>query len=748
MPSELLDLVNDLLDDAPAGDVMSQQGDWRPHFGGVFTDVRTIVPHFTQGWPSRAKAQAFVRRYTTRQYGEHQGTAVIPCLNCPPNNQASGTAGCRCKWGIGTQYFISNDGTIARLISNTHDEARVTFHAGYVNTWSIGVETGNLGTEAAPPGNSWVRVSQTPAVEDLPGRNLWLRDLRGNPREVVACWWTTASYNGPAREPVGAGRMLFSEAQYRTWSVLGRFLAEQFAVPRNLPLLPHAKRSANVTTSAQYRRIVLADPAYDAIVASLPAGWNMTTHEFENDPNALDQAYAALASGGQNEAWNGLFDMYRGLHGHGFSGSDSGSDHDCPGPLFDWHRFARELWDWWWYPFDIEDVPFPGTGQTTAVAVRGYREPDGTTPLVEHYFDVDHHAAPMVPDGRRNARLRDGIHGPTSSPATWQLDPESPVYALANGELVAARFAQPADVVSLSFVLVRHQIFHDTTGGGGADADRLDYDRPPSTIYSLYMHLGHPPGLDLAAVSTDNPDWLNRVHVRKRECDLGMTFYNHATHHGIPDAAWNQALPGLAARPTLADGWQIDQTALTTFLADLAAGRIAMAPFTTQSTPIQILLGDFLGHGGVVGEQGTVLEHGIRVEVFSPSFLVPSFVATGTGTAWDAVPSTFVGHPVQEYPSEWARTPAGVEADALEAQGVDVSLVTWWPEVARAMALDPRIAAGDRLPLGGQVFHYRPFDIMAWLNGVTWRSEWPKYRRVDGTGNPVPAPAQPRSRRV
>jgi len=33
--------------------------------------------------------------------------------------------------------------------------------------------------------------------------------------------------------------------------------------------------------------------------------------------------------------------------------------------MFDWYRFARELWDWWWYPFDFND-----TFTTTAVPTR------------------------------------------------------------------------------------------------------------------------------------------------------------------------------------------------------------------------------------------------------------------------------------------------------------------------------------------------------------------------------------------
>ena len=250
----------------------------------------------------------------------------------------------------------------------------------------------------------------------------------------------------------------------------------------------------------------------------------------------------------------------------------------------------------------------PTNTTTTAVPPRGYRQPNRTTPLIEHYFDDDNHdPAAGALDARHAARRRDSIEGEDSSGTTWRLDPGSPVYAMANGELVAARFAQPADVVSMSFLLVRHLIFHQTVGGPDPIAAlRLDYDHPPSTVYSLYMHIGHPQGLDLTAVNAANPDWLNRVHIRKKECDLGIDFYNQPApqHHGIDDPAWNQPLPGQLARPTLIDSWRIDQAALDPFLADLAAGRIAIAPFTTQCTPIRIILGDYLGTDGAVAKQG------------------------------------------------------------------------------------------------------------------------------------------------
>jgi hypothetical protein len=766
VPSELLDRVRDVLTEDPAHAVMNGSANWRPGFGYVIPiqNVRSIVAHQTAGWPPRSQSHEFVRRYTIQRIGDNINpppNEVIPCANCPPPPPPAGAhspspaqAGCHCKWGIGPMYFISYDGTIARLISNAHNEALKTNHATWVNDRAIGVETGNLFTTAPPsaPRSRWIRVSQTPATEDQPGANLFVQDMRGNPREVIACWWTTANYAGPAREKVGAGRMLFSEAQYQSWALLARFLAEQFGVPRNLPLLPWAARGDNVNVADSYRRIVLADPAFDAIVADLPAAWHMPAATFEHNPNALRNAYLARVVGFQNEAWLRLFNhppghpqdggVFSGFHGHALTGYFNGtnmhehpSDHDCPGPLFDWHRFARELWDWWWCPFDVQDVP-PANTTTTAVPTRGYRKPDRATPLIEHYFDDDNHdPAVGALDARHAARRRDSIEGEDSSGTTWRLDPGSPVYAMANGELVAARFVQPADVVSMSFLLVRHLIFHQTVGGPDPIAAlRLDYDHPPSTVYSLYMHIGHPQGLDLTAVNAANPDWLNRVHIRKKECDLGMDFYNPPAgqHHGIPDAAWNQPLPGQLARPTLVDSWRIDQRTLDSFLADLAAGRIAIAPFTTQSTPIRIILGDYLGAEGAVAKQGAGTVRGIRVEAFSPQ----------------ALPGLTIM--LNQYQSEWSldlNKTGKAYRDHLRAVGVDLKLVTWWPTVAKAMIDDKRIIAADRLPEDGRVFHLEVFKFMRWINGITWKSEWPKYQLQDAAGHRLPAPPQPRSRR-
>src|ERR1700739_844632 len=75
---------------------------------------------------------------------------------------------------------------------------------------------------------------------------------------------------------------------------------------------------------------------------------------------------------------------FRGIISHLINGG-----HRCPGPLFDWHRFAREVWDWWWYPFDFKEMS-PPTPETKR---RPYQQARGNTPLVEYYFDANGTAA-------------------------------------------------------------------------------------------------------------------------------------------------------------------------------------------------------------------------------------------------------------------------------------------------------------------------------------------------------------------
>ncbi len=296
--------------------------------------------------------------------------------------------------------------------------------------------------------------------------------------------------------------MLFSESQYRAWALLARYLPERHRLPRNFPLLPHALRRDLNRDAALFRRIVLADERAEVMMRVFAAApFNIAESSFDLANAATLQAeYGALrvrrvagVHREHNTAWKKYIedDMFRGVQGHSYSGAikrnKSGRPSDkteCPGPLFDFHRLARAVWDWWWYPFDVTDA------RRTDAPRRSYRHWDGDTPLLEYYFDESKTA--------RNQRLVDGIHGAVSSPATFSMDSRSPIYALANGDLVAVRMPSPEDGISLAFVLVRHEVFHlerppqPIPMAGHGDPWSLDYDQSPSYVYSLYMHLQRP----------------------------------------------------------------------------------------------------------------------------------------------------------------------------------------------------------------------------------------------------------------
>jgi hypothetical protein len=335
---------------------------------------------------------------------------------------------------------------------------------------------------------------------------------------------------------------------------------------------------------------------------------------------------------------------------------------------------------------------------------------------------------------------------------------------------VAARYPL-AGTTSMAFVLVRHEIFHlrDLTGiarafgaddprspwdGGFADIGRLDYDTEPSTVYTLYMHLGRHNEMNFGQVDDHNPDWLNRVLIRMAECDLVLPPATPGRLHPQLNA-WSADLTQPPSetgdRPTPLEAWQMDQADYRRFLTRLAAGEVAMAPFrslldTTGLTPVRVILGDYLGVAGVIRQQAGVPTLGVRVEVFSPGLLPDAFFTLVTGqTGWNPPPG--VAHPVLLYQSEWARPPTLGEAALQQALGVDPTAVNWWDDVYVRQFWDVVTPHAAKLPPDGQVYHYEPIDFMQWINDLTWTSEWPKYRVTAGPA-PVARSAAPRSRRV
>jgi hypothetical protein len=735
--------------------------------------------------------------------------AIVVHETSMPASRAQGTTMLTGQLGAGghgetTQLFVAGDGTVLLGM----ELPRQTGHATFVNAWSLGSETGHpwgnwpganalLGpwTTAANgallhmPQNGWRPLRgqdrlDRPEDDDLPGEKLYLWHA-GN--EPIVGRWTTSRYQGPWRQKQRVPEAPFSEWQYRSWALLARYLAERFLVPRNFPLLPHKQRSSGFGTegglhsmlrdTASFRSIVNADeilsrkvtditslpalPANPPLPAQPPRP-GLTQAQFD-DPAQLGQRYVNnqnihnvtwTDNAGEehtfvrNEIWRNVFFQYRGIHGHGFSGDAAhGRDHDCPGPMFDWHRFAREVWDWWWRPFDLLFVDLD---------VRPYVPitRHGDTPLTEHYFHTSgpDYLASAVP----------GIHGAKSSPRTYRTAKDTRVYALANGELVAARFPVTSPVltsgVSLAFSVVRHHVYHkldelqlipnvmrEEAGLEPLPAvlpDRLSYDLPPSTVYTLYMHLSRT-GISFDEIADGNPDWLNRLLVRKKECKLGVDYHSLQGDIFDTDPRWLTPPPGTPQRPTVLQAWRADEAYLSSFLDGLRAGRLVLAPQDAFATPIRVVLGDYMGRVGLIRRTPSEEHYGVRVEVFSQRVISREFTFTASDPPTAGWVPVGGGNPAVRYQIEWARQPEGEERATLLAAGVaeeQLGLVDWFPEFALSTTLNRRWDDPAWLHWRGGVVHYDPDRFMEWINRKTWRSEWPKYRLTDPVEAPDPRP--------
>ena len=249
------------------------------HPGGNFlrgiNDVYSVTVHETDGAMARSRTRTWFNAYRAN----------------------TGDGG-------GPQLVIWADGTVVSLVERPY----ITSHATFLNGKSIGVESGH-GNDGRfgdadvapdvragqPPRQGWREI--TSAAEDIPS-SVSAKYYRlhvpftADPNfesEVLVAPWTTANYTTPAREqpstllpnqyntlisdggtaPPVPTLMLFPEEQYRAWALLARYLAETLLVPRNFPVLPHARRDH--MTVEIFRRTVLADQRFDLIVGGISA---------------------------------------------------------------------------------------------------------------------------------------------------------------------------------------------------------------------------------------------------------------------------------------------------------------------------------------------------------------------------------------------------------------------------------------------------------------------------------------------
>ena len=331
-----------------------------------------------------------------------------------------------------------------------------TAHAGFTNAWALGSETGQAGCGAIYKGNDHIGPFTTtdettvanprPPPANIPsptnGQLIALRfEAKGtsgsplsgnsaiaNPADDdlpgIKFFVRSASFTGGGRRDVddralcgvrgdsrnACPRCSSTEPQYRSWALLARWIAEEFLLPRNFPLLPHKLRTNGAGTAGNHG--TLTDAAtFSAVVLAVieglsrsPATFGLPAAPLPPTAASLQAAYAPRRTD-PNPRWQSMFNVFRGFHGHGYCGDPVNGDHDCPGPMFDWHRFAREVWDWWWFPFDLD-----AAAPDAAVAARPYSlaTRDGDTPLKEYFWSTP----AAVPLGR----VRTGIHGAQGTP--------------------------------------------------------------------------------------------------------------------------------------------------------------------------------------------------------------------------------------------------------------------------------------------------------------------------------------------
>lgn len=749
----LLSRLNPFLDTNPKAQVEASVATWPNGLGADIADIHCLMIHATEGWPTRDKADSFVR-----------------LINGPGNSRR----------GYSPHFYISNDGTVFQIFA----ENRQVWHGVQMNDRCIGVETGNLLAVGAPGGGagnwgvptSWMPL--TAAAEDIPGAKMYICHPNA---EVIVCYWSTARPNTPDGSAAGNRMMLFNEAQYRSWRLLARYLAEVWRIPRHVPLRPHMRRGsmAAAARSEVYRKIVNADPVKEVLLAGeiAAAPFNYTTYDADDEAAFRAQyerqihteVYMVTLPNGQpeqrtksaNHFWKALLRAYRGFLSHAYPGAIRAEDHNCPGALFDFDRFARDLWDYWWFPFDLAAGANPADPPVLVNARRDYGHTDPA--LLEYYWDSvparfsqrttsgffgigEEILTPAQIAGLRLMGFGDEYFGFWHGGMHFQLAADTPIYAAAGGQVVAARFpdtypagsdrdAAGSALASTRFVLIRHEIFHERAAGG----NRLNYDAEPSYVYSLYMHLGAPTGMSYANVVYANPVWLNKLLMRKKECDAGLTFH---TAHPNPAAHW-RGLP---------DRWRREQPLIDGVLNTLQAGQTAVFP--EGDLAIHLSLGDFLGNAGHYAPN----VFAIHFEVLSNNTIdaahFPTETVNPSGPFYDTPvmdrvtafinPRVRGGAPIYrqlrvnapdytaglfsrialQFKSEWALTAADFPHGGWAAN----QPFMWWQDVVPTMNANADTPAAAQLPADGNVRHYHPLGFMARMNELTWASELSKHR--------------------
>lgn len=686
---------------------------WAGGTGGVIATPSSITIHGTSGWISFASAQHSASQLKSQ--GEWQWVASLG------------------KWydsrGVASQFTIDSNGVIFPTIGaeDADGDIRMVYHNEAMNSCSIGIEQTDFGDAGAcrPPATSNVflyrlneRTGTTAATEDLAGRKVYAQLHPSGTEDIVLVWIAMDSYTGPgdiitSRTPhevpnhthfTGWNNSFFTERDYRSLAALSRYLAERHKIPRNFPTLPYVSRELDRGDASVFRQLLLGDPIGDRIATRIGLDANVArtngaawTNSYLHDthsitPFAFWNNFFGLPTGAGG---NAVKPSYRGFLSHWLNGG-----HRCPGPLFDWHRFAHEVWDWWWYPFDF--AAGNSSPLQASTVSRPYRQARADTRLVEYYYDAVGGALEYTAQRLTNTPALMGTY------EQFSLGLQVPLYALANGVIVAACLPIENTVGgSKGFILTRHEVFLPEATG------EIRYDTPPTRVWSLIRYID-PAGFQTNQISLTNPEWLNRLVMRLTECELAVQYHtNHGTgttavaqrltrawgHQPIPPAAG--APP--SSMPTSGELIERDATAYRDLADSLAAGKATLFPrdIAGGATPVRLILGDYLGVPSDKAGGGT----GIQVEIFS-------------------------------------REPLPVPGRVVQV--VSAKTEAWWSKVTAATRHEA--LAEEDLPEDGRVYAYPLLEFLQWANNVTWQHEWKKYGVTDAGGAAVPAPPSPPTR--
>ena len=468
--------------------------------------------------------------------------------------------------GGGPQLVVWADGTVMSLVELPYR----TTHGNSQNGRAIGVETGHgndgrFGHVDVAPDVRANRGSRqgwhplTADARDVPGSaEAKVFSLRAPYRrrtpppagyptfetEIVTAPWSAADYLTPAREPPGPlhtnmyrtlintggtpppqpTMMLFTEASYRSWALLTRYLCEALLVPRNFPVLPHARRDHAITDetpvqAARARRRALRHDRRRPARELPRRGARIRRRRLHRHDARRRRAPERPLQGGGGGAGDDQLRLRREpLAERAPEPRVAALLRLLPRPPRP--RLQRQPRGRTGRPRlprpDVGLAPVRARGVgLVVVAVRlrrrdrtthgraataPYRRADGDTPLLEYFFDEA--AAPYA----ARAATPGGIHGrhvvAVDVPARAESRglrarqrragrgalsrPRAP--SASRSCWCVTRSSTPA--ISAASRAPRRQRPDVAVGRRSRRPGRLDYNVEPSTVYSLYMHVG------------------------------------------------------------------------------------------------------------------------------------------------------------------------------------------------------------------------------------------------------------------